>query len=79
MDAFKAEDRVWVLDRGEWYRGVVEGVIDGTRFDRALRYVVRWGDGGGFGIQGGVRRAHQLRLIDDGDRIGAQLTPQPPT
>lgn len=74
-DAFKAEDRVWVLDRGEWYRGVVEGVIGGTRFDKDLRYAVRWGDGGGFGIQRGMRREHQLRLIDGGDRDGAQLIP----
>lgn len=63
----------WILDRGRWYVGVVEGAMGGTRFDKATRYMVRWGDGGCFGIKRGIRKLDELRPIDDSDPIASQL------
>ncbi len=52
---FSANDEVWVLDGGKWYRGVVEGAVGKSEFGRSVRYSVRWWNGGGFGVRHGTR------------------------
>lgn len=62
---FSANDEVWILDGGKWYRGVVGGVIGRTEFDKSVQYSVRWWDGGAFGVRHGARTASGMMFLDD--------------
>ncbi len=63
--SFSAAEEVWVLDRDRWYRGVVEGVVGNTEFDKSVRYSVRWWNGGGFGVRHGTRTESGIMRLDD--------------
>lgn len=63
---FSANDEVWILDiDGKWYRGVVDGVVGNTEFDKSVRYSVRWWNGGGFGVRHGMRTDSGMMSLDD--------------
>lgn len=62
---FSANDQVWVLDGDRWYRGVVEGVIGSTEFNKSMQYSVRWWNGGAFGVRHGTRTDSGIMRLDD--------------
>ncbi len=67
---FSANDEVWILDRGKWYRGVVEGAVGKSEFGRSTRYSVRWWNGGGFGVRHGTRAELGIMSLDDPSAFG---------
>lgn len=57
---FTIRQAVWVQDGARWFRGAVEGALGGPLHDPGTLYVVRWWNGGCFGLKYGIRKSSQL-------------------